>query len=315
MLLPLKNLKNNYNCKLRNSRRQGSKELSFKCSEFFFNRGNFLTSVRTMDFARDLNSKLVVNNRGMKRESYVKNVNGEAFSWTSKYGSVTVNCSDFAVTDGMNEKGLSGAILWLMETKFAQSGQKPVLSYAKWIQYFLDNCEDVEQVINESKNIDIVPYVKEGFNENNPAPLHAIFHDKKGETAILEYKEGNLHIYEPKVNPVLTNDPFYPEQIQNFEQYKEKTLISEPTDSKDRFINLSLLLDKINPHSISTKVIDNINKILDHVTIKPKESLKESFSTLWSVIRDHGNLTYYFKLSDSSFFNNCIDLKNIDFSA
>ncbi len=324
MLLPLKKL--NYNLKLRVSNSKSLNKVdsyrlkgtSFRCSDIFFNRGNSYTSARTMDFANDLDSKLVVNNRGIKSASCIKNIKGKIFSWTSRYGSVTVNCLDNVVTDGLNEKGLSGGLLWLEETKYSQPGEKPALSSDKWVQYFLDNCEDVDEVINLSKDIDVVSYVKEGFNEHKPVPLHAVFHDKKGKTAILEYKEGELHVYQSKENSVLTNSPFYPQQIEHFERYKdeysEKILISEPIDSKDRFINLSLLVDKINPFSISKEVIGKVDGILDRVTIKPKDDIKGTFCTLWSVIRDHCNLVYYFKLDGSKFATSLVDLKNIDFS-
>ncbi len=288
------------------------------CSEFFLNQGGYPTSARTMDFVSDLKSKFVVNYRGTERTSYINNAKGKALTWTSKYGSITVNCLDFAVADGINEKGLSGAILWLGPTEYAKPGKKPALTYAKWIQYFLDNCEDVKQAIRLAKKIDVLAYPLEGFNEGKPAPLHLVLHDAKGKTAVFEYKEGKLRIYKPKRNPVLTNGPFYKEQLKNVDKYNDdEETFKAPLvmESVYRFARLSLVLDKAETVNDHQEAINRTFNVMNLVTM-PRlndENIKTAPPTLWRLVRDHSNLVYYINPSGVP-FTKWINLKNIDFS-
>ncbi len=292
--------------------------IALACSDFLLNEGGFPTSARTMDFVSDLKSKFVINYRGVEHSSYIQNAKGKTLSWISKYGSVTINCLDFAVADGINEKGLSGAILWLGPTKYAIPGKKPALTYAKWIQYFLDNCVDVKQAIKLAKKIDVLAYPLEGFNEGKPAPLHLVLHDAKGNTAIFEYKEGKLRIYRPKNNPVLTNGPFYTEQLKNVDNYNDdEESFKAPLviGSGYRFARLSLVLEKLEPVNTQQEALEKTFNIVNLVCM-PRlndDNVKKAPPTLWRLIRDHSNLVYYFNPSGVP-ATKWINLKDIDFS-
>lgn len=68
--------------------------------------------------------------------------------WVSKYGSVVASGYDVSTTDGINEKGLSANLLWLVESVYpTPESNKPTLSISAWAQYVLDNYATVEEAV------------------------------------------------------------------------------------------------------------------------------------------------------------------------
>ena len=65
--------------------------------------------------------------RGMKRDG---GTGKNTVKWTSTYGSVVASFYDVASSDGMNEKGLVGNVLYLAESEFGDPAKtgKPALS-------------------------------------------------------------------------------------------------------------------------------------------------------------------------------------------
>ena len=83
---------------------------------------------------------------GMKRDG---GVGPDLIAWTSKYGSVIISVYELATSDGVNEKGLAGNLLYLAEFDYgdpATSG-KPGISVGAWLQYFLDNYATVAEAV------------------------------------------------------------------------------------------------------------------------------------------------------------------------
>ena len=67
---------------------------------------------RNMDWLEDMKTNLWVFPRGMQRDG---SIGKNSLSWTSRYGSVGTVSYDAATADGLNEKGLNMALLWLAE--------------------------------------------------------------------------------------------------------------------------------------------------------------------------------------------------------
>ena len=94
--------------------------------------GNYIVG-RSMDWFECLGSDLWSFPRGMKRDG---GTGPKALTWTSKYGSVVVDAYDIAATDGMNEKGLVGNVLYLAEAEYGDGDpDKPQISIGAWLQY------------------------------------------------------------------------------------------------------------------------------------------------------------------------------------
>lgn len=102
-----------------------------------------IITARSMDWKDEIPANIWVFPRGMDRNG---EVGSSSVKWKSKYGSVVTSSFDIAVTDGMNEKGLAGNILWLVESKypkFEKNGSTPGIAISLWLQYALDNFNTV----------------------------------------------------------------------------------------------------------------------------------------------------------------------------
>ncbi len=84
--------------------------------------------------------------RGMKRDG---GVGPGSVTWTSKYGSVTISIYDMATSDGINEAGMAGNLLYLAESDFGDPAarKKPTISVGAWLQYLLDNYGTVAETV------------------------------------------------------------------------------------------------------------------------------------------------------------------------
>ncbi len=76
--------------------------------------------------------------RNMKRDG---GVGPGSITWTSKYGSVILSAYDLATSDGLNEAGMAGNLLYLAEADYgdAKTRGKPTISVGGLLQYLLDN--------------------------------------------------------------------------------------------------------------------------------------------------------------------------------
>lgn len=84
-------------------------------------------------------------------------------TWKPKYG--TVMTYSQAVTDGINEKGLAGHLLFLIENDFGQFDPASTsLSVSLWLQYYLDNFATVEEAVSFTRDtpFKIVPATLDG---------------------------------------------------------------------------------------------------------------------------------------------------------
>ncbi len=104
--------------------------------------------------------------------------------WISKFGSITFNAygKDLPMS-GMNEKGLIIESLWLDDAEYPNPDERLALPELGWIQYMLDNCSTVEEVIQADKQVRIA--------NTSMAKVHFIILDANGKSAIVEILNGN----------------------------------------------------------------------------------------------------------------------------
>src|SRR5678809_1302493 len=116
------------------------------CTTFFITKNGQLVLGRNYDWVTDA-GMVCTNLKGLSKIS-MKTENGETISWVSKYGSITFNQygKEFP-TGGMNEKGLVVELMWLDGTRYPKKDQRPSVGVLQWIQYQLDDCETVKEVI------------------------------------------------------------------------------------------------------------------------------------------------------------------------
>lgn len=277
---------------------------------------NMVVTGRTMDWKEDIMSNLYLFPRGIKRVSYDK---GDALTWTSKYGSIIATGYDIGTCDGMNEKGLVASMLFLPESVYTRPNDtRPVMGIAIWTQYILDNFatvrEAVEELEKEAFRID-APHMPNG----SASTLHMAITDETGNSAILEYIEGNLIIHEGRQYQVLTNSPRYDLQLAVNDYWKEVgglQMLPGTNRSSDRFVRASFYVHAI-PQIADPKIaIPSVLSVMRNVSVPFGISTPDKpyiSSTRWRSVSDQKDKVYYFEstLTPSLFW---VDLKKVDFS-
>lgn len=178
--------------------------------------------------------------RGMGRDGGV----GEgSITWISKYGSVIISIYDAATSDGINEAGMAGNLLYLAESDFGDpaSRGKPTISVGAWLQYLLDNYGTVAETVDAMKS-DPFTVVSTNAPNGRPASVHIAISDPTGDSAIFEYIDGKLKIHHGKEYKVMTNSPVYGQQLAinaYWEQIGGKNFLPGTISAADRFVRAS----------------------------------------------------------------------------
>ncbi|MCF7923105.1 MAG: linear amide C-N hydrolase [Candidatus Marinimicrobia bacterium] len=148
--------------------------------------------------------------------------------WQVQYGSITFNQFSLELpASGMNEKGLCVALMWHYGGDFGTADKYSRLSALQWIQYQLDNYQNIAEVL---QGLETMRPKQEGV------PLHYSFLDADGNTLQLEFIGGEPKGYLNQNYPILTNSS-YAESLEaaEIETNEAKTY---PNQSIARFIHL-----------------------------------------------------------------------------
>ena len=301
------------------------------CTDFrLANSGDYSISGRTMDFDVDLESELVVVPRGQKKQSILPD-GTKGIGWTSKYGFVGVNALGLRenFVDGLNEKGLSVATLWLRGTKYPgpvddkKAKQISLLDAEAWILGNFSRVEEVKQALSE---VDICAvYVEE---LKMIPPLHLAIHDAYGKNLVVEFINGETKFYD-NPNQVLTNFPFFDWQTINLYNYPNITnknatdeflkkmghgsgMLGLPGDttSPSRFVR-AYFLNRYSPEpkTIQEAVSHSLH-IINAIEVADGQ-VASGEHTQWSLVRDHANKVLYFR-DDQNQNLRAIDLTKLD---
>jgi choloylglycine hydrolase len=183
--------------------------------------------------------------------------------WVSKYASVTANQEgrEFPAR-GMNEAGLVVGEMWLGETEYPDPDSRFVLNTTQWIQYQLDNCADIREVIDTDKIVRI---------DKNEYPSHFFVCDSSGDCAALEWIGGKLqaHAYDEAPVRVMANSPY-------------GVCVKKGNDPSGRFGKAAAMLKNFS----SGDPVDRVFSILREVSQN---------STQWSLVFDSKNRRLHYR--------------------
>lgn len=97
---------------------------------------------------------LYVNKRGVSKSGWPMDESETPATWTSKYGSVTIHTAPYQYAwAGMNEAGLVISTMQLDDTQVPPPDNRPSLMSAAWVQYVLDTCTTVEDIIAAERRV------------------------------------------------------------------------------------------------------------------------------------------------------------------
>jgi choloylglycine hydrolase len=192
---------------------------------------------RTQDWTERANSAFRVFPRGIERVGAVAE---NPHRWTSRYGSVILTGYDLGTHEGVNERGLAAHLLYLaVESAFGERDtRREAIGVMQWVQYYLDNFATVAEAVEAQRSFtfQIEPLVlPNGF----PTLVHVALSDRSGDSAVIEYVDGQARIYHDRRHTVMTNEPTFDKQIENLRQYRgfggDLPLPGERTPT-DRFV-------------------------------------------------------------------------------
>jgi choloylglycine hydrolase len=194
------------------------------CTTFCYADGGTLVFGRNYDW--DLGDGMVlVNKRNVFKRALV---DPTPAVWTSKYGSITFNQygREFPM-GGMNEKGLVVEVSWLDQAQYPAGDGRGALPTLQWVQYQLDNCATVKDVLLTDRLVRIA--------FNGSAKIHFLVADATGDVATVEFLNGLRIAHRGKdlPYPALTNDT-YEKSVEYVKKSGTKTGKST-VESLDRF--------------------------------------------------------------------------------
>lgn len=161
------------------------------CLTFCFQYEKTLIYGRNFDWDVDVGA-VFVNQRNISKKAFVA-PSDIPVSWVSKYGSITFNqFSKEVPIGGMNEEGLVIECL-VSSAEYPLPDKRPAINELQWIQYHLDTCRSVEEVIESAKQIRISQYA---------VNLHYFMTDSTGESAAVEHTGGKITFRTGKRLPI-----------------------------------------------------------------------------------------------------------------
>jgi penicillin V acylase-like amidase (Ntn superfamily) len=144
---------------------------------------------------------LFVNKRGVAKHAFSADIADEPFRWKARYASVTFNVGGYQhAWAGMNERGLVLSTMALYATEPPAPDERPSLDWGPlWMQYILDTCATIEDVIAADALVRIVHTVD-----------HYLVADRSGNAAVVELLDGEMVIHTGDDLPVkvLTNSRY-----------------------------------------------------------------------------------------------------------
>lgn len=247
---------------------------------------------RNMDWAGDLRTNLFVYPRGVKRNG--QDTTNNLF-WESKYASIVATAYDRITTDGMNEKGFAAHLLDLGATDYGKrDGKRPGISVYMWAQYYMDRFQTVNEAVKFTEENSIQISNPTGSKE------HLAIEDSTGDSAIIEYINGQPVVYHDMNYKVMTNSPTYNLQLKNMRNYiglGGEKLLPGTNGSKDRFVRGAYYEKYMRPATSALEDVTNVMTIMQNVA-EPYGTADvgrdEYIPTIWEVVLDLTNKIYYF---------------------
>ena len=166
---------------------------------------------KNLDNSYTTEGLILVNKRGVERTAPYLSTTGARARWISRFASVNFSFVHVGyVWTGMNERGLVISMMGIPEIVGPPPDERPPLQDGLWIQYMLDTCETVEEVIEAARDFRILTID------------HYHIADRFGTSAAFECLGGEEIFYQGDDFPVsvLTNST-YSDSIRAWNRYNQ----------------------------------------------------------------------------------------------
>ena len=224
----------------------------------------------------DYDGLLFVNKRNVSKMGWETGPNGERAVWVSQYGNVTFNLAGYQFAwAGMNEAGLMMSTMRLGGTQNPAPDNRPPLASPVWMQYLLDTCATIDDVLATDDDVRVTP-------DNVD---HFLVCDRTATCAVIEFLHGKRVVHTGAELPIsaLTNHT-YTESLETWQAYSGESVETEWSSSLGRFIRAANQVQDFTPQGDSA--VDYAFETLDIVS---------NSSTRWSIVFDAENLDVHFR--------------------
>ena len=248
------------------------------------------------DHTRTDEGLVFINKRGVVKSSVNTGTTGRRARWTTRYASISFNLVGYQYAwGGMNERGLSLTTMSLNETRQPHADARPPLDSGEWVQYILDTCATVEEVIATDSQVRIITVD------------HYLIGDRFGNAAVIEFLNGRMVAHAAPNLPVaaLTNN-VYEESCTTWERLRRHGNYAGQNSSAHRFCLAADRVDGFRPPS-DAKAVAYAFDTLDEV-----RGRRFSISpTNWSLVFDTKNLRAYYR-TNRNYDIRWVDLEDFD---
>jgi hypothetical protein len=240
---------------------------------------------------------VMINRRGVQKESHQAGTTGERARWTSTYGSVTFNVAgrEFA-WGGMNEAGLVVSSMELRAGEYPEPDTRPGLYDGNWGQYILDTCSNVHEVIETNASVTVRD---QGFTS------HYLVADADGNAVAVEYLDGQFVYYTGDDMPVKAMANMrYERALYAYEHGGTRWWWSNPGQSAERVATCQKRAEAFDPAGDTPAVDYAFSTLVDHVAAP---------HTRWSIVFDIANREIHYRTDQSPAYKS-LSFDAFDFS-
>ena len=197
------------------------------------------------------------------------------------------------IVDGFNEVGFSANALFLDEESSGdvKSNNDQILN-AVFVAYLLDSYATVEEALVNLNDIEIQQFEHNGISMKG----HYLIQDASGDSAILEFIDGEWNVYHGKEYDVMTNSPTFQEHLANWEEARPKAddvidgnfPVPGNIISSQRFIWNKYMKDQLEQPTSYTNGIAKLDSVtykipLDAANRPDAEGVMRGYATIYSV--------------------------------
>jgi penicillin V acylase-like amidase (Ntn superfamily) len=267
------------------------------CSAFCLRNESDIWIARNLDVPFT-NGYILSNPRGISKQSIVGNDLSPAH-WTSRCGSLTVNLLGVdCPMGGINERGLVVEHLWMPGTIYPAHRDCEYLLEFEWIQFMLDTCACVDDVLAKLEQVAILP---------GRVEMHFLLADSGGNCALLEFRDGQPVVYKGySFQPSVVTNSWYDESVRHISSFAgyggDRIHSLTSTESLDRFSRLACTIRNISPIDI---------RDFPQAVIRFLDSVADS--TLLSAVFHPATGGMFFKTSENNNLR-LLRITNFDFS-
>lgn len=250
---------------------------AYPCTTFVLQQGNKLVFGRNLDWFSG-SGLVMVNPRNLEKIALI-NPSEKPLKWVSKFGSITFNQIGRELPfGGINESGLVVEHMTLDNTAYPSKDSRYPIGAFQWIQFQLDNCSTIEEVISSDTLLRI-------DDVNNK--IHFLVCDRFGRTAVIEFLNGKMVCHTGKDLPI---------QALANSTYEES--LSCYNNNGDTKMNPSL--NHFCTVAKQTKNADssNYNSIIDYA-FHELNMVSQGLFTKWSIVYDITDMKIYFKIFET----------------